>query len=51
MKVEESICQDFPIDCWTIDLRAAISALGEVTGDDVTEEILDSVFGKFCVGK
>lgn len=33
------------------DLRAALSWLGEITGDVTTEEILDSIFNKFCIGK
>jgi tRNA modification GTPase len=33
------------------DLREAMQALGEVTGRTVTEDVLDRVFAKFCVGK
>jgi len=51
MKVAESIQGGLPIDFWTIDLRSALIALGEVSGDEVTEEILDSVFSRFCIGK
>lgn len=51
MRVTESVAQDLPIDFWTIDMRSAIIALGEVTGDEVTEQILDNIFSKFCIGK
>lgn len=33
------------------DLRAAADALGEVTGAVYTDDILDRIFGKFCIGK
>ena len=40
-----------PIDLLTGDLRTAIAALGEVTGETVTDEVLDGIFSRFCVGK
>ena len=51
MRVSDSVAQDLPIDFWTIDMRSAIIALGEVTGDEITEQILDNVFSRFCIGK
>ncbi len=38
-------------DIVSIDLKAAILKLGELTGDEVTEEVLDGIFSRFCVGK
>ena len=40
-----------PIDLVTPDLVEAYGALGELTGDAVTEEILDGIFARFCIGK
>ncbi len=39
------------LDCVTIDLKAAWDSLGEITGVTVTEEIIGSIFEKFCLGK
>ena len=50
-QVETTIGEQLPFDFWTIDLRGAIHALGEVTGEEVTESVLDRIFSRFCIGK
>ena len=35
----------------SLDIRSALNALGEITGEITTEDILNAVFSKFCVGK
>lgn len=40
-----------PLDLLTVDLRQAYSAIGEITGHVVTEDILDRIFEEFCLGK
>ena len=50
-QVQMTIAAQLPLDFWTIDLRGAIQGLGEITGDQVTESVLDRIFSKFCIGK
>ena len=50
-QVQTTIHHQLPLDFWTIDLRGAIQALGEVTGEEVTESVLDKIFSRFCIGK
>lgn len=38
-------------DCIVTELTAAWKALGEITGETVSEKIIDDIFDKFCVGK
>ena len=40
-----------PLDLITIDLRSALDALGEITGETATVDLLDRIFAEFCIGK
>ena len=40
-----------PPELLALDLRAALSALGEITGETSTDELLDVIFSSFCIGK
>ncbi|MBV5260706.1 tRNA uridine-5-carboxymethylaminomethyl(34) synthesis GTPase MnmE [Synechococcus moorigangaii CMS01] len=51
LQVQDTITQGLPLDFWTIDLRSAIQSLGEITGEGVTESVLDRIFSRFCIGK
>ncbi|KAK9827404.1 hypothetical protein WJX81_008606 [Elliptochloris bilobata] len=46
-----SAADGLPLDFWALDLRGALLALGEVTGDEASEQVLDEVFSSFCIGK
>ena len=50
-QVQETIANQLPLDFLTIDLRVAIKALGEITGDEITESVLERIFSRFCIGK
>ena len=38
-------------DLCAVHIQDALRLLGEITGDSVSEEVIDSIFSNFCVGK
>ncbi len=40
-----------PIDLLAVDVKEALEILGELTGENLTEEVIDRIFSKFCIGK
>ena len=40
-----------PLDLVAPELREAVDALGEITGEVTTGDLLETMFGRFCVGK
>ena len=40
-----------PLDTAAIDIREALEALTQITGENATEAVIDRIFEKFCVGK
>lgn len=50
-KVQESIILGMPEDFLTIDLMGACKALGDITGETASEDVINEIFGKFCLGK
>lgn len=46
-----ALSDGMPLDVAAVDLSAALDALGEITGETMSEKVIDEVFAKFCVGK
>jgi tRNA modification GTPase len=46
-----SLDQQLALDFVSIDLRVAYNMLGEVTGETASDDLLDTIFSKFCIGK
>jgi tRNA modification GTPase len=51
MQAEQTTLQRMPGDFIAIDVRGALDALGQITGETVNEEIIHRIFHDFCVGK
>lgn len=50
-RAREAITAGFTPDALLTDVEEALSALGELTGQSVREDVTDRIFSKFCVGK
>jgi tRNA modification GTPase len=46
-----SIMNNLSPEFIAMDMRAALDALGEVTGEVTTDEVLNDIFSSFCIGK
>lgn len=40
-----------PLDCIEVDLKNCWENLGKISGDTISEDILDKIFSEFCIGK
>jgi len=43
--------EQLPAEVLSLELRGALDAFGEVTGETAPDEILDAIFSRFCIGK
>lgn len=46
-----AIDMKMPLDCVSIDIKTAADSLGALTGAVVTEDVVNEIFSRFCVGK
>lgn len=49
--VEQSINSNLPIDVVSINIKEILDALGEITGESASDELINNIFSKFCLGK
>ena len=47
----EDLNNDMPIDIISINIKQILEHLGEIIGDNISEDIIKSIFSKFCLGK
>lgn len=50
-KTRETVYNNMPVDIIEIYLKQILSDLGKITGDDISEDIINEIFSKFCLGK
>ena len=50
-KAIKSLSINMPIDIVAISLKDVLSDLGEITGEEASEEIINEIFARFCLGK
>ena len=50
-KSKEALKNNMPIDIIAIGLKDVLTNLGEITGEEASEEIINEIFARFCLGK
>ncbi|HUB87690.1 MAG TPA: tRNA uridine-5-carboxymethylaminomethyl(34) synthesis GTPase MnmE [Verrucomicrobiae bacterium] len=51
LRASEALREDATLELVAADLRIAANAVGEIVGRTTTEDLLDSIFSQFCIGK
>ena len=51
VRIEQGLTDGLPTDLVAIDVRSALDKLGRLTGTITDNDVLNTIFGKFCVGK
>ena len=50
-KAKQSLNENMPSDIVAIFIKDILESLGEITGEEVTENIINEIFSRFCLGK
>ncbi len=51
MRTADALRADLTLELVALDLRIAVNAVGEIVGKTATEDLLDTIFSQFCIGK
>ena len=51
LRVQEGLQMQISGEFLSMDLQDCLAALGEITGQITSQEVLNNIFGKFCIGK
>ena len=51
LRTMDALRGNLTLELVALDLRIAVNAVGEVVGKTATEDLLDSIFSQFCIGK
>ena len=51
LRTIEALRADLSLELAALDLHIAVNAVGEIVGKTTTEDLLDSIFSQFCLGK
>lgn len=50
-KAIDTVNMGMPIDIIAVEIKQTLENLGNITGDNVSEDIINEIFSKFCLGK
>lgn len=51
IEARKTLESGMPVDIVSINIKNILESLGEITGENVSEEIINEIFSKFCLGK
>ncbi len=51
LMVEKSLRENLPEDFYSIDLMGAYVSLGKIIGEEISDDLVEEIFSKFCMGK
>ena len=50
-RFESGVNQEYSVEFLAVELREALQALGQITGETTPDDILERIFSRFCIGK